>query len=291
MKVKVFNLKALGKEVTGGNSAGVVVDADSFNEVQMQQIAAKVGVSETAFVQKSEKEDFKVRFFTPNKEIDMCGHATVATFYLLCKQGKIKPGDYTQEIMAGVLGIEIRPDELVFMEQTLPVFSEVIGAEEAAEAFGINPQVTIATGLPVQVVSTGLRDIFLPVDSRENLFKLRLNKELVKAINQRTNTVGFHAFTLDTMGKSAVAHCRNFAPLYDIDEEPATESSSGALACYLFKYGKIDADRARALIFEQGYAMNNPCEIYVALTVAGQEIKRVMAGGRAALVGELEVEI
>ena len=72
MNIKLYSLNAFGKVIDGGNPAGVVLDADQLSENQMRQIAKKAGFSETAFVQKSDKADFKVQFFTPNNEVDLC---------------------------------------------------------------------------------------------------------------------------------------------------------------------------------------------------------------------------
>ncbi|MGR6873835.1 PhzF family phenazine biosynthesis isomerase [Pseudomonas sp. HK3] len=67
----------------GGNPAGVVLDADKLNESEMLRIAANIGLSETAFVSSSETEGFKLDFFTPNRRIAHCGHATIAAFSYL----------------------------------------------------------------------------------------------------------------------------------------------------------------------------------------------------------------
>jgi PhzF family phenazine biosynthesis protein len=103
MEIKVYTLNAFAKTDHGGNPAGVVLDPDSLSAHDMQKVAAKVGFSETAFVKKSNSADFKVVFFTPNGEVDLCGHATIATFYLLANKGIVQAGKYTQETKAGVL--------------------------------------------------------------------------------------------------------------------------------------------------------------------------------------------
>lgn len=74
----------------------------------MQKIAKKVGFSETAFVHNSDKADFKVKFFTTNAEVNLCGHATIATFFLMKKLNLIKVWKYKQETKAWILDIEIK---------------------------------------------------------------------------------------------------------------------------------------------------------------------------------------
>ena len=134
MSRKVYRLNAFAKTEDGGNPAGVVIDAEHLSANQMQAIAKEVGYSETAFVMKSDKADFRVRFFTPTNEVDLCGHATIATFNLLRDLGIVAKGQYTQETKAGVLKIAICEDE-VFMEQKLPEFDQILNHDEIIDSF------------------------------------------------------------------------------------------------------------------------------------------------------------
>lgn len=275
---KVYRLRAFAKVKGGGNPAGVVIDAENLTEEQMQTIAKEVGYSETAFVFKSDKADFKVRFFTPTEEVDLCGHATIATFNLLRDIGILSNGEYTQETRAGVLKIYVLENE-VFMEQTLPIFSEMVKHDEILKAFSSTKGNYLSTDLPVQVVSTGLREIFMPVKSLEVLNGLLPHNEKIIEVCKKYGALGIHAFTLETLEHSN-AHTRNFAPLVGIDEESATGTANGALACYLHKY--INSD---ILIYkmEQGYAMEKPSEITVKLIVE-DSILKVLVGGKAKII-------
>jgi len=234
MKINVYTLNSFAKTKEGGNPAGVVMNADSLSEEEMRKIAAVLGFSETAFVLQSNVADFKVRFFTPNEEVDLCGHATIATFYAMSSLNLLKQGKYEQETRAGILGIEIHNDNFVMMNQSIPVFSEVIDKDEVADSLNISPS-QITADLLVQVVSTGLRDIMVPVRSIEILDAIKPDMKKVKEISQKYNTVGYHAFSLESL-HGADAYCRNFAPLYGIPEESATGTSSGALGCYLYQF-------------------------------------------------------
>jgi len=277
--MKLFTLNAFAKTPEGGNPAGVVLDADELTEEDMQAIAKEAGFSETAFVRKSAKANFKVQFFTPNAEVDLCGHATIATFTLLTRQKIIQAGRYTQETKAGVLGIEVMEDQSVFMDQKLPEYFEEIDKAAVAKTLAIPPHF-IRGDLPVQVVSTGLRDIMIPIRRLEELLQIQPDFEKVKALSQKFNVVGYHLFTPE-IKFGGTAHCRNLAPLYEIDEEAATGTSSGALAAYLFKYGQIAKEEMGRLVFEQGYSMNRPSEIKAKLEAEAGEITRVQVGGTA----------
>lgn len=289
MKIKVYLLRAFGIDKDDGNPAGVVLNADNLTDSQKQTIATEVGFSETAFVEGSEKADYKVRFFTPNEEVDLCGHATIATYSLLFQKKLIKSGQYTQELKAGVLKVEIDNQGMVVMNQTLPVFGEEIDATRLAEVCNIDLQLVLSTSLKPQIVSTGLRDILLPVSSREALFNLSPDHKKLTELNKETNSIGLHAFTLDTIDKKAIAHCRNFAPLYDIPEESATGSSNGALACYLFNNDKLQ--NTQNMLIEQGYSMQKPSHIYVSLEIENGDICRVQVGGTAVLFSKQELDM
>ncbi|MBP1971514.1 PhzF family phenazine biosynthesis protein [Virgibacillus natechei] len=85
--VKVYHYDAFSKESDKGNPAGVVLNGDELTDAQMQEIAFKVGFNETAFPVQSKVADLKMRFFTPGHEMDLCGHATMATVYALKTKG------------------------------------------------------------------------------------------------------------------------------------------------------------------------------------------------------------
>ncbi|MCO1603781.1 PhzF family phenazine biosynthesis protein [Desulfosporosinus nitroreducens] len=289
MKVNVYTLNSFAKTKEGGNAAGVVTNADSLSEKEMRKIAAILGISETAFILRSNVADFNVRFFTPNEEVDLCGHATIATFYTMASLGLLKPGTYKQETKAGILGIEIKEDNSIMMNQPVPVFSEIIDKDELADSLNIKAS-QMPEDLSVQVVSTGLRDIMVPVKSIKILNAIKPDMEKIKKISQKYNAVGYHVFALESL-HGAYANCRNFAPLYDIPEESATGTSNGALGCYLYHYGKINNEQASNIVFEQGYSMKKPSEILVSLTVKENEILEVKVGGNAMNLALSEVEI
>ncbi len=289
MKVKAYTVYSFVKTSEGGNGAGVVPDADYLSDAEMQKTAASLGFSETAFVLKSNLADYRIRFFTPNEEVDLCGHATIGTFFTLSALGYIKPGSYLQETKAGILGVEVKEDLSVMMCQPLPTFYETIEKSEIAGSLNIE-MAGIHEDLPVQIVSTGLRDIMVPIKSVDILNSIKPDLEKIAEISKKYNAVGYHVFTLESINHST-ACCRNFAPLFAIPEESATGTSNGAFGCYLYKYGRIGFDQASHIIIEQGYTMKKPSEILVSLVVNGKEITEVKVGGRALNLSSVEVDI
>ena len=289
MKIKVYTINAFAKTIEGGNPAGIVLDANQLSENEMKKIAGILGYSETAFVLKSEVADFKLRFFTPSEEVDLCGHATIGTFSALLSKDIIKPGKYTQETKAGRLCIEVKNDSTVMMNQTTPHFYETIDAEEIADSLNTSVE-NINNDLPIQIVTTGLRDIMIPIKSMDALNGIKPDFDKVSNVSKKYNVVGYHLFSLDSLNHSS-AYCRNLAPLYNIPEESATGTSNGALACYLYKYGLVSSDHCDNLVFEQGYSMNLPSEIHVSLCIKANEIEEVKVGGKALNLREVILEI
>jgi PhzF family phenazine biosynthesis protein len=263
-------MSAFYKNQNGGNKAGVYIDADELSVEKMQEIAKEVGYSETAFVLKSTQADFKLRFFTPNNEVDLCGHATIATFNLLRDIGLIKEGLHTQETNNGILKLDVKKD-LVFMEQFKPLYAEKVKIDDLLNCF---ENLELNKDFYPQIISTGMREIFLGVKNTEILNLLEPNFKKISEISKIYQTIGIHAFALDG-NYDAIG--RNFAPLVGINEESATGTSNGALACYLARYHQ----RKNKYIFAQGYTMNQPSEIIAKLLFDNNEISEVWVGGKA----------
>ena len=276
--VDVYVAAAFSKDDKGGNKAGVVLGRSELTSVQKAAIAKEMGYSETAFVLDSDKADFKLQYFTPTEEVPLCGHATIAAFSTLKLLNMLDKTDCTIETETGILNIHIKDDGLILMEQNCPAYLEVLDSDIFT---GCIEKGFIDQRFPIQIVSTGLNDIMLPVDSTEHLERLSPDFEMIANMSKAKEVVGVHAFTM--MKESDVtAICRNFAPLYGIDEESATGTASCALACYLFKYYKQQLQ----YVFEQGHNMGEISRIVVNLSYHENVIDSVFVGGYGYLLGK-----
>ncbi len=272
MKYNLYVLNSFVSENGGGNAAGVVFETN-LSKQGKQSIAAKHKLSEVAFVNKSEVADYKIEFFTPNDEVDMCGHATIATFGLMRDIGMIDIGTYSLETLAGILEIEVM-DEVVYMTQPFPEFGSVVAKDEIVQSLNIDESKLL--DYQPEMVSTGLFDIMVGICDVESLKAIEPNFEGITIVSEKYDSVGYHLYAFD----NEQIYTRNFAPRYAINEESATGSASGALACLLFKYNilKLNIDYT----FKQGYFMQSPSNIYVKLC-GNLEIEKVLVGG---VVGE-----
>lgn len=150
-----------------GNPAGVVVEGNQYSEHEMQEIAKMVGFNETAFAMTSEKADIRIRYFTPGHEVDLCGHATMATIYALQTQGLLaNKTTITIETKAGILPIRLEEkDEKLYitMQHAAPQFEAFNGSRAAlAESIGIDED-ELHSDLPIVYGSTGLWTLLIPV--------------------------------------------------------------------------------------------------------------------------------
>ena len=281
--VDVYVAAAFSKDDKGGNKAGVVLGRSELTSVQKAAIAKEMGYSETAFVLDSNKADFKLQYFTPTEEVPLCGHATIAAFSTLKLLNMLDKTDCTIETETGILNIHIKDDGLILMEQNCPAYLEVLDSDIF---MGCIEKGFIDHRFPIQIVSTGLNDIMLPVDSAEHLEQLSPDFEMIANMSKEKEVVGVHAFTM-IKESDVTAICRNFAPLYGIDEESATGTASCALACYLFKYYKHQPQ----YIFEQGHNMGEISRIVVNLSYHENVIDSVFVGGYGYLLGKRSLPV
>lgn len=278
--MRLFIADAFTAEAFGGNPAGVaVLDSehtfpdDSF----MKKLAAELKHSETAFVLPLGGCRFRLRYFTPASEVDLCGHATIAAFTVLKDIGLVCGGTSIAETKAGTIDVSFDGDT-VLMSMAEPKIIRDFSSDEAAsfyEAFGLSLDDCPAPLYP-EAVSTGLPDIMLPVADRQCLASLKPDFPKISELSKRHNVVGFHVFSLGT-DNGITADCRNFAPLYGIDEEAATGTSNGALTYYLFKRGLIRENTLNT--FLQGEAFGRPSVINSRLTGS-----KIYIGGRAVIL-------
>ncbi len=104
----IYQIDSFTKERFTGNSAGVVTNADNLDEATMQKIAREMNNSETAFIfnGKPGKYDVHVRFFTPQMEVPMCGHATIAAHYALAVERSLSSRRLIQKVGVGCLPVD-----------------------------------------------------------------------------------------------------------------------------------------------------------------------------------------
>jgi PhzF family phenazine biosynthesis protein len=289
MLIQVHIVNAFVDGGTGGNPAGVVLDADALDNPRKQFIAERVGSSETAFVSSSAIADFKLEFFTPTRQIAHCGHATIAAFSYLRQIGRITKTDSSKETIDGRREIKIEND-MTFMEQRAPVYQAVGPAAAAVlSAIGLGLE-DLQGGQRPHFVNTGNTFLVVPLTDASGVRRVRPDLKAMAAISETHDLIGFYVFCTQTDVPGRDAGARMFAPRYGIPEESATGMAAGPLACYLYD---VFGMRKDTFVIEQGHWMPapSPSVITVKLDLAGGKIKKLMAGGKARLMKTLDFRI
>lgn len=280
-----YIVDAFSEKPFGGNTAGIII-YDNLDEKNMQSIAAELRFSETAFIKKVDRETFDIRFFTPIAEVSLCGHGTIASFGALVHSKHIaSEGIYNMNTQSGMLQVFVKND-FIMMKQATPKVGSIIEAINGlADALNISRDDIGDNNysLKPQIISTGLFDILLPVKSKEILNNITPDNALLSKLSSNYQVVGIHAFTLDA--EPYIASCRNFAPLYGINEEAATGTSTGALTYYLY-LNNIIKDVNKDYTFIQGKKMNRPSKIITRLENKDEPV--IFCGGSYSILANGE---
>lgn len=274
----------------GGNPAGVVVDFDhKLTEAQMQAIAQEMALSETAFIRNGTKDaDYDIRFFTPTEEVDLCGHATIASFWFLKTRRYLSGNCSSQLTKAGHLAIDIKHGKdgapLIMMEQSAPKRIP-ISDYSSIDITKVFPNAILSEELPLEIWSTGLKDLLVPITSRTALNQLQVDFDALTRLSEALDVIGAHAFAVED-GK---VFARNFAPRFGIDEESATGTSNGALTAYLRRH--LYTDHAElSLEILQGESMGLISSIFTHLRQSSG-VDSIWVGGYCTYMKEIDIKL
>lgn len=294
---RVFQVDAFTTEPFTGNPAGVVLNADGLTESQMQKIARELNNSETAFLfaATSADHDVHVRFFTPTREVPICGHATVAAHYVLAMTTNSASRRVLQKTGAGILPVDIRRTESgcqIIMTQGRIEFGAIL-PEPARKALlaALNlGEDALEAGCPIQIVSTGHSKVLIGIRSRAVLNGLAPDLGALAALSRSIGCNGYFVFTQDSSDPSIRIHGRMFAPAIGINEDPVTGNANGPLGAYLVHHGLMPHDgRQLTFIAQQGEAIGRRGTMQVRVAIRDGQPVEVQIVGDAVVVFETEL--
>ena len=213
MNLTIYQLDAFTNKVFAGNPAAVVPLTEWIADELMQKIAAENNLAETAFYV-AEGEQFHIRWFTPTVEVNLCGHATLATAYTIFEYAKYPKTTIAFKSKSGILKVEKKGD---LLELDFPVDMPVVAEtpEELIEGLGIKPQETLK----------GITDYFLVFE----------NESQVKALTPDFKTIAkvkCRGIIVTAKGDEVDFVSRFFGPQSGIDEDPVTGSAHTTLTPY-----------------------------------------------------------
>ncbi len=268
-----------------GNKLGVVTETAGLAAADMQAIAARLGFSETSFVFfDTKKGDYRVRFFTPEKEIPFAGHPTIGTLFVLRALGLVKKGKaFVQVIGPRRVPLEVAADGVIWMEQGKPSFASgcargiaasLLGAHEGEVA---NEPMAVSTGLPIMLIH---------LQNRRALTRARILNAVYQSVFKKHGTACIMPFAID----KGQVYSRMFAPNLGIAEDPATGSAAGPLAAYLTHMARVapNEKELRLDILQRGGAKSL---LYARVALRRGEPAAVSVGGRCVMAGPRTVRL
>ncbi|EPY2306196.1 PhzF family phenazine biosynthesis protein [Clostridium sporogenes] len=210
--MKQYIVDAFSDKVFGGNPAAVCIMDSWLSDELMLSITKENNLSETAFAVK-EGENYKLRWFTPGGEIDLCGHATLATAYIITKFVEPKITTINFDTLSGILNVEKMED---LFEMDFPAYDlkQVEVTEAMVEAMGVRPLEAYMG-----------RDLLCVLNSEQEVRKLVIDEEKVKELEGLILQV-------TAKGKDFDCVSRSFAPKLNVSEDPVCGSGH----CHIIPY-------------------------------------------------------
>ncbi len=216
MSQSIIQVDAFTNKPFAGNPAAVCILLEPRDEQWMQQVAQEMNLAETAFLVKQD-DGYSLRWFTPLVEVDLCGHATLASAHVLWETGQVPAGSQARfHTRSGLLTAEQQGD---WIELNFPV--------KLAQEVDEPAHLLQALGVPAQYIGKNEFDYLVEVDSEDVVRHMRPNFSLLASIPARGVIVTSRA---DTEGYDFVS--RFFCPQVGVNEDPVTGSAHTCLAPY-----------------------------------------------------------
>lgn len=291
--IPILQVDAFAERPFGGNPAAVVLDAQSLSGAQMQAIATEMRVAGTAFLTPAAGEgaQWRLRWFTPTREIAYSGHTTLAAVHALVETGRIRSDHVVFETQGGCVGASVvkgKPRRLIWLEPQVPALHPFAGQlTHVMEALGLPAAATWA-----QAVTTPDNDLLIPVSGLDVLRALTPNMARLGEVATQAGVRGVCLVSRETVEKASATHCRFFAPHFGIPEDIVTGSVHSSIGTWLLEAGLLHAEDAQAAFTaEQGDGMGRPGRLRVELEVHDGAVTRVRVGGSAVTVLEGSIAV
>jgi PhzF family phenazine biosynthesis protein len=266
MSGQLYRYAAFTTTPSGGNPAGIWVGDKLPPDREMQRIAAEVGYPETAFLEPASGRERRVRYFSPAKEIDFCGHATVATGVLFGEQQG--EGEYRFHTKVGVVPVSVKKRDGRWQaaltsvephheEAPAELLHELLAALEWREE-------ELDPAIPPARIFAGNWHVVIAARTPERLADLDYDYERLKSVMTGD---GLTTIQLVWREKPDLFHARDPFPVGGIVEDPATGSGAAALGGYLRDAKLMEAPAS--IVILQGETLGRPSRLEVTIPRSG----------------------
>jgi len=301
-RIHIFQVDAFTTERFTGNPAGVVLDADSLTDSEMLAIARELNNADTAFVLKPDGPDheLRVRFFTPRTEASFVGHATVATHFVLSREGAKHGGNngrVRQRQKSGTVDIEVRGEggsRRIAVRQPAPPLGRQLNDRERLAVLDALALSTgdIDTRCPLRIVGGAGTRLMIGVRSTEQLKQLKPDYSRLTTLSAQLGAAGFFVFTLSHSMAGCLTESRMFCPALGIPEDPVSGNAHGLLGAYLAEQGLLPHSGALAQFTgAQGHHVHRAGRVDVELEFTQGKLDGVWIVGQAVEIFETAMEL
>lgn len=278
---KFKKIDAFATQKSSGNPAGAIYfdeNTDITNN-DMLKIAKelKTFVNEVGYVKKGINSDYSLKYFSSEKEVEFCGHATIAIMYELISNNKelLNKEIITIETNAGISEVynNIKSEDCIFISAPKPQFDDHHPDKNiVANAFDI-PSNKLHSTLPIQIVNGGLWTLIVPIASGQTIIDLKPDFDRLKLLCEEMNVDVIALVSDNVIDKANTFRSRIFPPLFGYLEDPATGSGNSAIGYYMLKHNIWNGE---AISIEQ----NNEPQNYNTIKIIHKE-NRILFGGSA----------
>ena len=298
MRYEFWTADVFTDRVFGGNPAAILPDATGMTPEQMQLIAREFNLSDSGFILPAESNEhgFRLRIFTPARELPFAGHPTIGTAFVLGLCGRV---ELKSESTRVVLGENVGPVPVEIRSAGgKPVFTQLTTARLPEWGPSPPPSEIVAAMLSLdpadvldddhdepQAISCGMPFLFVPLASLEAVKRARLNFEWWNQYLSSAWAPQIYAFSFETETSGATIHARAFTHAVGVEEDPATGSAASGLAGYLARRERLRDGTTRWRV-EQGIEMGRPSVIDVEAEARDGAVTAVRVGGSSVVVSE-----
>lgn len=285
--VEVVHTRVFAVGPNGGNPCPVVLSADHLADQDMQALSRKFGL-DTVFLlaPQSKGADIRLRYFVPEHEMGVSGHATIAAIAVAKREGRLKSKLVRVETLNGIFQVntvQSGKQLLVTLEQNRPTFGPGVPASMVAAVLKIDiEKITAAT--PVESVSVSRPKLLVPLSDSAVLNKLQPDFNGLWTLCDAFRVSGVYPFTRNTDKANIDVEARQFPLRAGFPEDAATGVAAAALGAYLVKYDRKCRTGEYRLRIAQGYAMGAPSLIETLVDCEGGTIRRTAIRGEADIV-------
>ncbi|MBN1396820.1 MAG: PhzF family phenazine biosynthesis protein [Bacteroidetes bacterium] len=240
-ELRFKKIDAFAANKSEGNPAGYIrLDSETdISENEMRQIACELKgfVNEVGYVRQTGENSFDLKYYSSEREVDFCGHATIAIMYdLVNSSDKLKNySSLSIQTNRGKLEVlnRIAQDNAVFIMSPVPMYrKEIPGTAEIAASLRI-PVSEIDNSMPVKLINAGLWTLIVPIKNSKTILSIFPDFNELKNFCTASSIDIIEVFTKDAVDKSNDFRARVFAPAFGYLEDPATGSGNCAFGYYL----------------------------------------------------------